>query len=131
MKLSIRSRILLSSALPIVLFAAFTVWLGLELGKVKQSLSDVSEQSIHYALRAADLDKNVVQIQQFFSDIAATRGKDGLDDGFTKAEHSGTLAMPPRSSKWRHSTKKLRTITTRARLWPRSTLTAGQKQATS
>jgi len=62
--------------------------LGLELGKVKQSLADVSEQSIHYALRAADLDKNVVQIQQFLSDIAATRAKDGLNDGFAKAEQN-------------------------------------------
>jgi predicted adenine nucleotide alpha hydrolase (AANH) superfamily ATPase len=49
----------------------------------------VSEQSVQYALLATAMDKNVVQIQQFLSDISATQGKDGLDDGFKK--RSGKL----------------------------------------
>jgi len=83
---------LIGLALPIALFIAFTVWLGGQLAHVRQNLTQVSEQSAQHALMAADLDKNVVQIQQYLSDISATRGKDGLDDGFAKAkEHYDAL----------------------------------------
>ncbi len=84
--LSIRARILLGFAIPILLFIGFTVWLGSQLAQVKQALQIVSEQSVQYALLAKDLDKNVVQIQQFLSDVSATRGKDGMDDGFKNAQ---------------------------------------------
>ena len=86
--LSIKARILWGFALPIVLFLGFTVWLGGQLAQVKQSMANVSESSVQYALLATQLDKNVVQIQQFLSDISATRGKDGLDDGFQKAQEN-------------------------------------------
>jgi methyl-accepting chemotaxis protein len=85
-KLSIKTRILLGFALPIALFIAFTVWLSAQLGQVKQNLNQVSEQSVEYALLATDMDKQVVQIQQFLSDVSATRAKDGLDDGFKNAQ---------------------------------------------
>jgi methyl-accepting chemotaxis protein len=84
--LSIRARILLGFAIPILLFIGFTVWLGSQLAQVKQALQHVSEQSVQYAMLAKDLDKNVVQIQQFLSDVSATRGKDGMDDGFKNAQ---------------------------------------------
>ena len=87
-QLSIRNRILVGFALPIALFIAFTFWLGSQLTQVRQNLVQVSEQSVQHALMAADLDKNVVQIQQYLSDISATRGKDGLDDGFDKAREN-------------------------------------------
>src|SRR3989339_1769996 len=40
------------------------------------------------AQEARNLDLEVVQIQQWFSDVSATRAKDGLDDGFPQAEAS-------------------------------------------
>ncbi len=88
MNLSIRARIALGFALPIALFIAFTLWLGTQLGDVKRSMNDLSEQRVQYALLATRMDKNVVQIQQFLSDVSATRGKDGLDDGFAKAKEN-------------------------------------------
>ncbi len=86
--MSIKSRILWGFAIPIVLFIGFTVWLGAQLSQVKQIMSNVSGASVQYALLATQLDKNVVQIQQFLSDVSATRGKDGLDDGFQKAQEN-------------------------------------------
>jgi methyl-accepting chemotaxis protein len=85
-QLSIKTRILAGFALPIVLFVAFTVWFSGQLTQVKQSMTQVSEQSVQYALLATAVDKNVVQIQQFLSDVSATQGKDGLDDGFKNAK---------------------------------------------
>jgi methyl-accepting chemotaxis protein len=87
-KLSIKARILWGFALPLALFVGFTVWLGGQLTQVKQSMVTMSEQSVQYALLATQMDKNVVQIQQFLSDVSATRGKDGLDDGFDKSKEN-------------------------------------------
>lgn len=87
-KFSIRTRILLGFAVPIVLFIGFTVWLSGQLAQVKGDVKTVSEQSVEFALLATQVDKNVVQIQQFLSDVSATRGKDGLDDGFAKAQEN-------------------------------------------
>ncbi len=88
MNLSIRARILLGFALPIVFFIGFTVWLSSQLGSVKQNMAMVADEGVKYALLAANMDKNVVQIQQFLSDVSATRAKDGLDDGFDKAQEN-------------------------------------------
>ncbi len=88
LNLSIRARILWGFVLPIALFIGFTVWLGAQLAQVKQSLSNISEQSVQYALLATQMDKSVVQIQQFLSDVSATRAKDGLDDGFKGAQEN-------------------------------------------
>ena len=88
MNLSIRSRIVLGFTLPIILFLGYTFWLSGELKGVKKSMGLVAEQGAKYALLAARVEKNVVQIQQFLSDVSATRGKDGLDDGFDKAKEN-------------------------------------------
>jgi methyl-accepting chemotaxis protein len=83
---SIKSRILAGFTLPVVLFIGFTLWFTGQLTQVKQSLTQVSDQSVEYALLATAVDKNVVQIQQFLSDVSATQAKDGLDDGFKNAQ---------------------------------------------
>ncbi len=88
MNLSIRARVLLGFALPIVLFLGFTIWVSLQLAQLKDGLVKVSEDRVHYALLAGSIDKNVVQIQQYLQDVAATRGLDGLDDGFEKAQEN-------------------------------------------
>ena len=65
LNLSIRERILLGFALPIVLFVVFTLWVSMQLAQVKESLVKVSEERVQYALLASAIDKNVVPIQQF------------------------------------------------------------------
>jgi len=87
-KISIKTRILIGFALPIVLFIGFTAWLRVQMSQVQQTMSQVAEQSVQYALLATTMDKNVVQIQQFLSDVSATQGKDGLDDGFKNAQEN-------------------------------------------
>ncbi len=49
MKTSIRTRILLGFALPIVLFIGFTWWLSTQLTEVKQGMVKVSDESVKYA----------------------------------------------------------------------------------
>ncbi|TXH89733.1 MAG: PAS domain-containing protein, partial [Rhodoferax sp.] len=82
---TIRTRILLGFALPLLMLVAFTVWLSAQLDNVERTLARASDVSVEHAVLAMAMDKHVVQIQQFLSDVSATRGKDGLDDGFAKA----------------------------------------------
>ena len=87
-QISIRSRILLGLALPVLLMAGFTVWLSGQLGAIKLVMADAAGRSMEHAVISMTMDKQVVQIQQFLSDVSATRGKDGLDDGFDKAREN-------------------------------------------
>lgn len=38
------------------------------------------------ALKSKDIQQDVIQVQQFLTDVSATRGENGLDDGFDEAE---------------------------------------------
>ena len=45
-------------------------------------------ESAVFAMNAKNLQFDTVQVQQWFTDISATRGQDGLDDGFDEAKAS-------------------------------------------
>lgn len=47
----------------------------------------VTKQAVPLLLTIQDIHFDVVQVQQWFQDIAATRAMDGLDDGFEQAKH--------------------------------------------
>lgn len=49
-------------------------------------LETIKNDSHVKAIKAQQLKIDVVQVQQFLTDISATRGLDGLDDGFEEAE---------------------------------------------
>ena len=54
---------------------------------VAEKAQDTREVTVERALMAADLRLNVVQVQQWLTDISATRAAEGFDDGFGEAEH--------------------------------------------
>ena len=84
--ISIRNRIIFGFSVPIVLLICFSAWLGISIRQVDAQLNQVKNESIVYTLHAKEMEKNVVDVQQFLSDISATRGQDGLNDGFEQAE---------------------------------------------
>ena len=53
--------------------------------------TEVSSHDIPILNRAHSLKLAVVQVQQWLTDISATRGLDGLDDGFTEADANAEL----------------------------------------
>ena len=73
--LSIKARILWGFGLSIVLFVGLAMWLGGQLAQVKQSMANVSAQSVQYAQLATRLDKNEVQAKQYLSDISDSQAK--------------------------------------------------------
>ena len=88
--LSIRKKLLLNAAIPLLLLGAFAVWLWGGLTDMQQRVSEQLTSKVQFALLAKDLERNVVQVQQFLSDVSATRGLDGLDDGFKLAGDNRT-----------------------------------------
>ena len=76
-----------------ILMGALAVCLALMAAVTLQSLREVdrnqheiSDVVLPLHLEALKFRLNVVQIQQWLTDISATRGLDGLDDGFDEAE---------------------------------------------
>jgi len=55
-------------------------------GHVETMLEEQSSETIPQSLRFIELKINVIQIQQWLTDISATRGEPGFDDGLKEAE---------------------------------------------
>jgi len=85
----LRTRLLISGSVPVLVFTLFALWMGWSLQHIRNQ-----ELGVKAAESVADLDQvralqlHVAQVQQFLSDVSATRAQDGLDDGFKlAAEH--------------------------------------------
>lgn len=59
--------------------------------QVEASSSVVIEKVMPLALLIKDINLNIVQVQQWLTDISATRGLDGLNDGYDEAEAQAKL----------------------------------------
>ncbi len=84
----IKAKILLPLFIMFIFFIGFIFF---QFNNTLNNLKIVKEMESKYfttALKADDLKLNVVQVQQWLTDISATRGLDGLDDGFDKAEEN-------------------------------------------
>ena len=82
----------------LLLISLFAVIIAIENGFVMSHSLSISKQSdllvenkIPILNKAHELKLSVVQVQQWLTDISATRGLDGLNDGFDEAEKSAKL----------------------------------------
>lgn len=83
---SIRIKILLPVFIMLVVFIAF---MGGQIIRITNNLEQVKVMNYKYFATlsgAKDLKLNVVQVQQWLTDISATRAAEGFDDGFEEAE---------------------------------------------
>jgi len=83
--LSIGQRLVLLTLLPLVMFAGFAAWLWVSLGAIREDVQTHLTEQVEMAFVAKALERDVIQVQQYLQDVSATRGQDGLDDGFKKA----------------------------------------------
>ncbi len=86
MKLS--TKLAVGFAVPIVLIAGITVGVYVASSSVQAKAVLARDESAVFAGVARQMKLDVVQVQQWLTDISATRGLDGLDDGFKEAEKS-------------------------------------------
>ncbi len=91
--LSLSLKITLSFCCLLLIVLAFGSWTYLFSRNVHLSNQQVLEESAPFAELASEMQLNIVQVQQWLTDISATRGRDGLDDGFAEAEASYTAVI--------------------------------------
>ncbi len=84
--MKVGTKIILGFSIPILMFFVFGLWLQYAMEKTSGHLQQVRGESVIFALIAKDMEINVTQVQQYLSDISATRALDGLSDGFKEAE---------------------------------------------
>ena len=82
----IRTKIALSFSLPLVLILFAAAWTYAVSLSVSRHTAEIKDERLLLADAVQRMDKDVIQIQQWLTDISATRGLDGLDDGFKEAE---------------------------------------------
>ncbi|AUG52031.1 methyl-accepting chemotaxis protein [Thalassospira marina] len=95
MKLRLSGQIALSNAIIVVMLVAVAVGIGFVDLDARRTTSEavevasVTTNDIPVLIHSiSDARYNVIQVQQWLSDISATRGQDGLDDGFDMAEEA-------------------------------------------
>lgn len=83
---SLRNKILTIFSLPMLLLIGIGAWSWLNGQTVAEDLRRAKAEGLRYTLLASTMEKHVIQVQQWLTDISATRAQDGLDDGFAEAE---------------------------------------------
>ena len=83
--LSLKARLIGSVALPAAVLLAIMAMLALFSERVRSTTHSSREDSLRLAHTAQRMQFDAVQVQQWLTDISATRGRNGLDDGFDNA----------------------------------------------
>ncbi|MFO1450820.1 MAG: methyl-accepting chemotaxis protein [Opitutaceae bacterium] len=86
LSLSLRAKLIIALVVPISAIVITAVAQVIFTSRIQEKARRTKEESVVFAEVAQNLKVNVLQIQEFLSDVAATRGQDGLDSGFAEAE---------------------------------------------
>ncbi|MBF0137776.1 MAG: bacteriohemerythrin [Magnetococcus sp. DMHC-1] len=86
LNLKIRDRIILAFLVPFLVLLLMDIWVLVTDRNVAERAEKVQKQGIELSLLATEMKLDVVEIQQWLSDISATRGRDGQDKGFDQAQ---------------------------------------------
>lgn len=84
--MKLRTKLFLLNIVIIFLFIGNLVYLLTEMNNAANTSKELQEKDIQLTLFAARLKLDTVQVQQWLTDISATRAAEGYDDGFTEAE---------------------------------------------
>jgi methyl-accepting chemotaxis protein len=84
--MSIKVKLVLSFSIIFIFWAGTFGYQYIAGQKQLEQVKEIEEKTLKSALLADDMKLAVVEVQQWLTDISATRGLDGLDDGFELAE---------------------------------------------
>jgi len=103
--LSLRTKAILAVALIVASVLGGTGLTYISVRQQQAALNDVHSaaetvvgSSIALIRSAKDIQLDVVQVQQFLSDISATRGQGGLNDGLEEAQKSAAMFIQDTSA---------------------------------
>ena len=83
--LSLNAKLLLGFSVPLVIVILMTIGVVWATNHVNDMAELARTESAVFAGTAQQMKLDVVQVQQWLTDVSATRGLDGLDDGFDEA----------------------------------------------
>ncbi|MDX2469666.1 MAG: methyl-accepting chemotaxis protein [SAR324 cluster bacterium] len=86
--LKIWQKSILPLLVPVVILIGISTWSFAISNDIARATLKANDEGVKFALLSQKMDKNIVQIQQWLTDISATRGLDGLNDGFDEAENN-------------------------------------------
>ena len=86
--LSLALKMVLGFGIPLLMIAGITVAILMVATSVQGNGILAKDESAVFAGIARQMKLDAVQVQQWLTDISATRAQDGLDDGFDEAEKS-------------------------------------------
>lgn len=81
----VATRIILALSLPMVFLLLLGGWSLYVSHNSHTDMRDIRDHRLEAAVLALRLQQNIIQIQQWLTDISATRGQDGLNDGYDEA----------------------------------------------
>lgn len=90
-KMSLGTRFLLLAILLVVIVLTEAGVVIYSENRISQNAEHLSKVQIPVLNKAHQLKLGVVQVQQWLTDISATRARDGLNDGFDEAENNANL----------------------------------------
>ena len=86
--MKLKDKIFVISGLPLLGLCVVILASYLLAETIKNKTRLVRDENVIFVECARRMQLDVVKVQQWFTDISATRGQDGLDDGFKEAEES-------------------------------------------
>jgi methyl-accepting chemotaxis protein len=86
--LSLKAKTFCGLGILVGILALSTVWTSFLSREVVTEVHLVKNESVVFAGITRKMKLDIFQVQQFLTDISATRARDGLNDGFEKAEKS-------------------------------------------
>lgn len=83
--LKLSTKLYLGFAIPVAILVAISAFAATKADSVEQAARMTQGESAPFAKLAQDMKLNVVQVQQWLTDISATGAAQGLDDGYDEA----------------------------------------------
>ncbi len=90
-RLTLKTMVVVSMVVIAIMVAMQTAMNLRQVALVEQKTVSMTQKMIPMANYAHELRLHIVQVQQWLTDISATRGLDGLDDGFSEAKHHAEM----------------------------------------
>lgn len=84
--MSIKQKLLATFLFIFLILGGIQVYLVLQMNGYGTNMESIKEESLEKVLHAERMKLDVVQVQQWLTDISATRAAQGYDDGFEVAE---------------------------------------------
>lgn len=93
LKINTKNMFVSTLLLLVILFSFLTIYKGTvqqihAVEGVEKEVAEVRNDIMPLVISVKEVQLNVIQVQQWLTDISATRGLDGLNDGFDEAENN-------------------------------------------